>query len=178
MANYPLSLKQANVAFSVPISDEEKEKAVEVRKQFESVLKSLEEFDRYLKVFFDHIDDLADKEDLTSISTLLHKYELKLKIKFNELLEAITKTLQEYLGMLSDTELDNLKDLIIDAVKNLREGLVGFLKLLNDVKDESFVSNVKGSYPSISKIIDQIRILIKKDLFNHIDLDILGKITI
>lgn len=170
--------KKAETAFSLPVSEKEKELATAVRKEFEEVLKNLEEFDRYIKVFFDHLDDLNDKTDMAAINMLMKKYERKLKVKFNDFLSKLGDSLTHYNTMLSDTEMDNLRDLIIECAKGMRSVLVALLKIFGKVRDPDFVTEAKAIYPSMSKSIEQMRRMIKIDLFGHIDGDILGRIRI
>ena len=172
------TMKTAGPAYSLPVSKEEKKIAEELRVEFMELLKELEKFSRYLLVFFDRIDDIADTENLDSISPLLKKYERKLKAKFNDFLQALEDGLAHYNDSFADTELDNIRDLIIEHAKNMRKSLLVLLELFDRVSDPEFVASAKTAYEGIAKSIEQLEFMIREELFDHIDYDILGRIRL
>lgn len=170
--------KTADPAFSLPVSNHEKKIAEQIRKDFEGLLKELEKFSRYLLVFFDHADDLEGTENLRSLNPLIKRYEVKLKNRFNAFTDKLEEGLENYNNGFSDTELDNIRDLIIENTKNMRKGVIDLLKLFKKVEDPEFLKEVKDTYAIIQKSIDQLDFIIKDELFNHIDFDILGRIRL
>jgi hypothetical protein len=171
-------MKTAGPAFSLPVSKEEKKIAEELRKEFLTLLKELEKFSRYLLVFFDRIDDLADTENLHSLGPLMKKYERKLKKKFNDFLQALEEGLAHYNDSFADTELDNIRDLIIEHAKSMRKSLLTLLDLFDRVGDPEFIQSAKTAYEGIAKSIEQLEFVIREELFDHIDYDILGRIRL
>jgi len=170
--------KVANTAFSVPVSDQEKESAKKLRAEFERTLKFLEEFNRYLLVFYDHADELEDKEDMSPINSLINRYKERLKLKYNEFVSRIGLSLEHYNEVLSDSEMDNLRDMIVETTQAIRTHLVELLKLFGKVRDPDFIAGTKLVYPKVLKSVDQLSHMIQTELFNHIDRDILGRIRI
>lgn len=170
--------RNAEPAFTLPVSKQEKEVAENLRKEFEDMLRELERFGRYLLVFFDRVDDLEGTEDMSSISPLLKKYERKLKKKFNFFLAQLEDGLEHYNDSFSDTELDNIRDLIIENTKNMRKGLLDLLRHFDNAGDPEFLGEAKEAYAIISSSIEQIKFLIREELFTHIDFDILGRIRL
>lgn len=171
-------MKTAEPQFTVPVSPKEKKMAETIRAKFEELLKDLEEFDRFLLVFFDHIDDLQEQTNLKSLSPLIVKYEYKLKDKFNQFMEKMEEALDSYRTGFADTQLDNIRDLIIENTKSIRNALIELLKLFKKVSDSEFISEAKKKYTAISNAISQMNTLIKGELFSHIDYDILGRIRL
>lgn len=170
--------KTSEPAFTLPVSEQEKEVAESLRKEFEDMLKELERFSTYLLVFFDHVDDLEGSEDMSSISPLLKRYEKKLKTKFNSFMVQLEDGLHHYNDGFSDTELDNIRDLIIENTKNMRKGLIELMRAFGKAGDPDFLGNAKDAYAVIASAIDQVRFLIREELFTHIDYDILGRIRL
>jgi len=168
----------ADPAFTVPVSSTEKKLAAALRKKFEDLLEELEEFDRFLLVFFDNIDDLEETANLKSLSPLIKKYERRLKKRFNEFMDKLELALDVYQTGFADTKLDNIRDLIIENTKSMRKGLIELLKLFKNVENPEFIAESKSKYVSISNSIRQMNIIVKDELFGHIDYDILGRIRL
>lgn len=170
--------RNAEPAFALPVSNQEKAIAEALRKEFDDMLRELERFSRYLLVFFDHADNFEGSEDMSTLSPLLKRYERKLKKKFNFFLAQLEDGLNHYNDSFSDTELDNIRDLIIENTKNMRKGLLDLLRSFEKADDPDFLGNAKEAYASISSAVEQIRFLIREELFTHIDYDILGRIRL
>jgi phytoene dehydrogenase-like protein len=175
---FEVDMKTAGPAFSVPVSNEEKKAAERLRKEFEDILKELEKCSRYLLVFFDHTDDFTDDQSLDGLAPLMKRYEKKLKQKFNNFLEALERGLEHYNESFSDTELDNVRDLIIEHVKSVRKGLIAIIDLFARLEDPEFVEAAQKAYQEISSSIERVDFVIREELFDHIDYDILGRIRI
>jgi hypothetical protein len=170
--------KISGPAFSVPVSKEEKKIAEKLRAEFFDLLKELEKFSRYLDVFFDHVDNLTETEDLSSLRPIIKKYERKLKRKFNDFLQSLEEGLAHYNDTFADTELDNIRDLIIEHTKSMRKGLIGLLDIFDKVEDPDFIEEAKKIYEVILLSIKQLEFVIREELFDHIDFDILGRIRL
>lgn len=170
--------KIAGPAYAVPVSDAEKKTANLMRKKFVEVLKQLERLDRYLLVFFDNVDDLDNSVDISSLGLLLKRYEKKLKHKFTEFSDELEKGLTGYSASLTDTKLDNIRDLIIENTKNMREGMIELFKFFRKVQDPEFLSEVKKTYDVIKSSIDDLSNVIRDQLFTHLDQNILGRLRL
>ena len=168
----------ANPEFSVPVSGQERKLAKNLRDRFEELIVTLDEFDKFLLVFFDNVDDLEDNVNLTTLGPLIKKYEHKLKKKFNFFMTKLEDALDNYQTGFSDTKLDNIRDLIIENTKGMRNGLIKLIRLFKKVKDPEFVKEAKDTYVIIAESIAQLNVIIKEELFRHIDYDILGRIRL
>jgi hypothetical protein len=168
----------AHPAFAIPVSDEEKAAANQIRESFYRTLKTLEEFHRYLKVFFDHADNLGENENLNAINGLIRKYTNKLKRKFNEFTFVMQHSIRLSVELGTDPKMEELRDLIIESAKNIRHLLVELLKLFGKLGDQDFLTNAKSFFPFLDKAISSLVDVIRTKLFDHIDRDIMGKIKI
>ena len=171
-------MKIAQPAYSLPVSNYEKQIAEKIRSDFKSMLQELDRLSRYLLVFFDNVDDLPSNEDLTSLTPLMKKYEVKLKNRFNSFTTKLEEGFAHYNDGFADTKLDNIRDLIIETTKVMREGVVSLLKAFNKVEDPEFLTEAKTAYELIDKNIQQLFFIVQEELFSHIDLDILGRIRL
>lgn len=171
-------MKFAGPAFSLPVTEEEKENAEAVRSLFEDVLRKQDYLLDYLNVFFDQIDDLAVDRGLIKVSPLIKRYEQKLKKIFNIYIKSVSRALSKYESAFTDTELDDIRDLIIENVKNMRQETINLLILMKDVGSDNFVNDAKEAYSNILLISEKIEKLIRHEWFYHIDYDILGKIKL
>jgi len=171
-------MKTAGPALSLPVTDKEKQNARAIRNGFENVLRKQDGFIDYLNVLFDQLDVLDEKAGLGSISPLLKRYEHKMRKVFNSYINSLSNAVSVYERNFSDSELDNIRDLIIENVRNMRQEVIDLLVLMKDVSDSEFVPEAKKSYEGILNAAEQIENTIRDEWFSHIDYDILGKIRL
>lgn len=171
-------MKLAGPIYSIPISEKEQEQAQQLRKYFEVMCEHLDDFSTFLRVFFDNLDNLDEKTNIASLAPLISKYKNKLQKKFNSFVKYLSGTLEFYHQSISDAKFDNIRDLLIQNAKSMRDGLIDFIKLLKNIEDPDFIKKSKDLYLGIKNDIDQIQMLVKKELFLHIDKDYLGKIRL
>lgn len=177
LSTLPLSI--AGPLYTIPISQHEEEQASELRKYFESISRQLDEFSEFLNVFFTSLDDLdANTTNLQSLSALLVKYRTKLKNKFNAFIDGFSSALGFYQDSVVDTKFDAIRDLLIENVKTMRASLIDLLKEFKNIESKNFVKKAKDIYMQIQKDVEQIQMMIRKEMFGHIDRDYLGKIRL
>jgi hypothetical protein len=112
------------------------------------------------------------------LKPLIKKYERKLKKKFNKFLDSLELGLKHYNKTFADTELHNIRDLIIEHTKNMRKSLVDLMNLFRKVEDPDFMGQAQMIFQALAKSIEQAEFAIREELFNHIDYDILGRIKL
>lgn len=171
-------MKTAGPAFTIPVSKEEKALAIKVRKAFEKVLKVQDDFIKFTGILFENLEELEDKTGLQKISSILKKYEYKMKDKFNAYLKEFSKALSIYENNFSDTEMDDIRDLIIENIRSIREVVIDIIVLMKDVGSKDFVQESLAKYKSLKEQNKQLEEIIKNEWFSHIDYDVLGRIKL
>lgn len=171
-------MKTAGPAFTVPVSDDEKALAMKVRKAFEKVLKVQNDYFKFMGILFDNLEELEDKTGLQKISPILKRYEHKMKHKFNAYIKEFSKALTVYENNFSDTEMDDVRDLIIENIRSIRELVIDIVVLMKDIGSKNFVQESLGKYKSLKEQSEQLEGIIKNEWFGHIDYDILGRIKL
>ena len=168
----------AEPQFSVPVSNGERKLATKLRDSFEKLLAELDSFHRFLDIFFNHVEDMDSNTELKSLGPLVSRYSHKLKAKFNEFMNELEKALINYQTGFVDTKLDNIKDLIIENIKNMRSSLIELLKRFRKLDEPEFIRESRNSYESLLVCMSQMNTIVKEELFNHIDYNILGRIRL
>jgi hypothetical protein len=172
------SMKLAGPVFSLPVSDSEKVVAQKVRKSFEQVLKKQDSFMKFLAILFDHLEELEDQTGLVKIAPLIKRYEQKMKKLFNAYIREFSKALSIYENSFSDTEMDDIRDLIIENIRSMREVIIDIITLMKDIASENFITEVLEKYTTITDLNDKLKGIIRDEWFGHIDYDILGRIKL
>lgn len=170
--------KEARPSFSIPISSDEKSMAEKLRAQFAEVIEALSVVDRYVTVFSEHIDHLEADADLSKMRPLIRRYGVRLKERFNEFIELLESALKEFTVGFDDRQLSNIKYMIIENVRLLRENVIEVLKFFNYVEDPDFITNCQNRFETLHKYIDNFNTLVRNQLFEHLDYNILGRIRL
>jgi deoxyhypusine synthase len=165
-------------AFAVPVTNDEKLRAESMRARFSNMLVNLAALEKFLNVFIEHSNDLPEGTSLSTIASLITKYENKLRTKANKVLYEIGDCLDNYGAGFVDNKLDNVKDLIIEAVTDMRNSIIELIKELSNPSDAQFLQRVKEKFTLLQQHIRHINIIVKNDLFKHIDQNILGKVRV
>lgn len=164
---------------TMEISERERAIAKASKKEFKEILKSL---NKALNVIYDLRDAIVrqrpSKEDLENkYRGRLLRYRRKIAEIFNSLLEHLKSALQS-LNEITDSDMTNLKKIVIAEFDELSDGVEGVMDLLKNPDREGFTKNLERlstqmqrRYISISEIIDN-------QLFSHLEQDILGKMKI
>jgi len=171
-------MKTAGPAFTVPVSDSEKAQAIKVREGFEDVLSAQEKFFSFAAILFGHLEELEDQTGLMKISPLLKQYEHKMKKIFNKYIKEFSKALALYEENFSDTEMDEIRDLIIENVKGMRNIVIDLIVLMKDIGDDNFVQEALEKYRALENLNEKLSAIIENEWFSHIDYDVLGKIRL
>lgn len=167
-----------DTAFAIPVSKDERDSAYRLRRLFEKVLEELDKFEKFSLVFFDYANKMDAGTSVKALSPLIKKYEHKLKKKFNGFIMTLESALEEYNSSFTDTELTNMRDLLIENAKTMRNSLIELLQTFKKIDDQNFIADAKTKYEFISKAIEQLKNVIRGELFNHIDYNILGRIRL
>lgn len=166
-------------AFNIPVSEEEKALAKQVRDSLSLVLKKQDKFFKYLDVFFGNLEKLKSTTGLAKISPIIKQYEHKMKKIFNSYINEFSKSLSAYQKSFSDdSEMDEIRDLIIENVRNMRKSVIELLLLMKDVSEENFPSEALKVYNDLKNVKDKLENLIRDEWFGKIDYDILGQIRL
>lgn len=171
IANYP-------IVFSHDIPPEEKESAERIRSAFVDLIDNQKKLVDFLAVLFDSLDQLTNPQQLIKIAPLLKRYEQRLRAVFNNYVKSLGIALSTYSKNLQDLELDNLRDLMVEHAKELRDHMVKLINDMSDVENPSYVSDLKSTYNSVKNDTDKISSIVEDEWYSHIDYDILGKIRL
>lgn len=176
-AGVPLSAR-AYPAFRIPVSDTEKENAKIVRNTFESTLSARKALMDFLGLFFDNLEELDANGGIPKISTVLVKFTYKSKKKFNDFLRLFGQSIHSYESSFSDSDMDDILDLLIDNVQSTREFFIELVDIMGDLENDSFVAESSNKYNTLLELHESFTDIMTNQLLSHIDYDILGKIKI
>lgn len=172
-------MKIAGPAYSLPVSQEEINVAKAIRKSFQEVLKQQERLLKYMSIFFDHLDALENKTGLAYISPLIKQYEHKMRKKFNNYINAFSEAISTYQkGGLSDGKMDDIRDLLVENIRKIREYFIELLIQMKKVSSEEFAEKALEKYNAVKTSSEQIESIIRDEWFGHIDYNILGLIRL
>jgi hypothetical protein len=170
-ANYP-------IVFTHDIPPEEKAGAERIRDSLSEFLDNQNKLMDFLAVLFDSLDELTNPSQLVKIAPLLKRYEQRLRSVFNNYIKALGVALSTYKENLQDLELDNLRDLLVEHAKELRNHMIDLISHMDDTDNPGYVADLKKYYNSIKNSTDKIYGIVKEEWYGHIDYDILGKIRL
>lgn len=173
-----LPLKLADPTFSTKVSPEEKEAAKKVRSLFEDFLKTQEALSTHLSVFFEELAETKDTSNMQKISPVLRKYIQKYRDLCNEYITALEQAVQFAACNFKDTDMNNIRDLIVESVRDIRNNSKELIIAFGNIDGEQFVKTIQEIYEKIKKRLEQLEETISEELFGHIDYNILGKIRL
>lgn len=173
-----LPLKLADPTFNTKVSPEEKEAAKKVRILFEEFLKTQDAVSTHLDVFFEKLAEIKDTSNMQKISPVLRKYIQKYRDLCNEYIVALEKAVQFAACNFKDTDMNNIRDLIVESVRDIRNNSKDLIIAFSSIDSDQFVKNIQEIYEKIKKRMEQLEETISEELFGHIDYNILGKIRL
>lgn len=161
------------------VSERERATAKEIKTDFASLLKEL---DDALKVIYDLRDAIVQqrpsKDDLkTQYQGRLLRYKNKIIKEFNEFLNKLKATLDK-IAEVSDPTMIRLREIIIAEFDELSDGVESILDLLKDADREGFTKSLERITTQLDKRRTSIKDIIDNQLFNHLERDIMGKMKI
>ena len=164
---------------TLDVTDDEKERAKTVKKEFKVILKELE---KALKVVLDLRDAIVaqhpEKTDLENkYRGRLIRYRTKIRKEFNHFLKHTKETL-ELLGDITDPEMIRLREILIAEIGEMSDGAEAMLDLLGETDRDSFTKTLEQLAGQMEKRRKSIEDVVESQLFNHIDHDILGRMKI
>ena len=166
-------------AFTIPVSDEEKTSAKGLRDALNNVLKKQDKLFKYMEVFFGNLESLENSTGLIKISPIIKRYEHKMRKIFNEYIKEFSAALVVYQkNFADDSEMDEIRNLIIENIRNMRNAMIELLVLMKDVGSETFGAESLEKYAQIKNIGEKLNSLVREEWFGKIDFDILGKIRL
>jgi hypothetical protein len=171
-------LKLAVPVYSVDISEEEQKQAQKTRDQFEDLVYKLDAVFDHLEVLNSAFEGVADSAQFGALVKLFHQYRNKTQRLFNEMIQQLELALKELNNTVSDTEMAQIKDTIVGEIREIRDGGIELLDLLEHPTDKKFVQTFKST---VSRVLQRGRALeevIEDQLFAHIDGDILGRVRL
>lgn len=175
-----MNIKNASTPrFTVDITEQEKQRAREVKKQFKDIIREL---DKALRVIFDLRDaivqDRPSKEHLKNrYSGRLLRYRRKIIFSFNNLLQNLKSVLNNFAPIL-DPEMVKLRGIIVAEFDELSDGVESLLVLLGDPDREGWTKSVERITGQLQRRQISIKNTVDDQLFGHIENDILGKMKI
>src|SRR6185369_13402018 len=105
-------LKIAEPVFTLKVTPEEKEAARKMRQLFEIFQKTGDELSRYLKNFFDTLNNTKNTDNIQKIGPLLKKYIHKYRDLCNEYITHAEQAIQFLTCSFKDTDTTSMRDLI------------------------------------------------------------------
>jgi hypothetical protein len=165
--------------FTVEITEQEKNRAVEIKKQFKQILR---EMDKSLQIVYDLRDaivqDRPSKEDLKSrYAGRMLRYRRVIVKAFNSLLTHLRIVLNNF-SLVIDPEMLKLRGIIVAEFDELSDGIESLLALLGDVDREGFTKSLENITAQLERRQRSIKNSIDDQLFGHLENDILGKMKI
>lgn len=164
--------------YSVEISDEEKKQALRTRDEFEKVVKLLEAAFEKLESVRDLLDQYKDSSHFKQIKDLFIRYKHKIVHLFNDFLDQLQICLEQTNNTLTDTEMDSIRDTIVEEVRELRDGVVQISVELETPEAPEFIESFTEICNRLDKRKTSLIEIINDHLFSHIDYDILGRIKL
>jgi len=169
----------ATPRFTVQITDSEKKRAVEIKKQFKEVLR---EMDKSLQTVYDLRDaivqDRPSKDDLkTKYVGRMLRYRRVIVKAFDSLLNNLQTVLNNF-SLIIDPEMMKLRGIIVAEFDELSDGVESLLALLGDIDREGFTKSLERLAEQLQKRQRSIRNSIDDQLFGHLENNILGKMKI
>jgi len=168
-----------NPRFTIEVSEQEKEAAKALKKEFKDILKELGDA---INVIYDLRDAIVQqrptKEDLkNTYRGRLLRYRRKISTEFNKLFVRLMGAIKS-LETVMDPETANLRKIIVAEFDELSDGVEGVLEILGDVDREGFTKNLERLCTQIQRRKTSIDEIIDNQLFSHLEHDILGKYKI
>ena len=174
-----LSIKKyADPTFSTKVSPEEQAAAKELRKLFQEFNKKQDVLEKYLSTFFDNLKLVQDPSNIVKISPILKLYTIEYRKVFNKYIASLEKAIQYAATNFKDSDMNNIRDLVVESVKDIRNNSIEMLDFFNNVSEQDFVKNIQGSYDKIKARLERVQETVSDELFGHIDYNILGKIRL
>lgn len=170
--------KLATPVYSVDISEEEQEQAQRTRDQFEILLQKIDEAFDHLHVLNSAFEGVGDSGQFGSLTKLFHQYRKKTQRLFNDMIKQLELALKELHKTVSDTEMEQIKDTIVGEIREIRDGGIELLDLLENPTDKKFVQDFKATVGRVLQRGEALEEVISDQLLSKIDADVLGKIKL
>lgn len=170
--------KTAIPIYSVEISEEEKAQASRTREEFQVLLDLMDEVFDHLLILDNALEGIQDPTGLAQFNKLFLQYKRKAKKLFNIFVKQLEKALLEMNKMVSDSEMERVRDTIVAEVREVRDGAIELFELLEMIEDKQFIQDFRATVERIHNRAESLQEIITDQLFAHIDHDILGQIRL
>lgn len=171
-------IKLSKPIYSVDINESEQKQAQITRDAFEKLTERLTEAFEKLKIVREMLGQFKDSSHFVHIKDLFVRYKHRITDLFNDFLNHLQISLQEMNKMLSDNEMENIKDTIVGEAREIRDGVEELSQLLDTPDAPDFINDFGNCYDRLEQRTDSLNEIITDHLFSHIDYDILGRIKL
>lgn len=164
--------------YSIEISDAEREQAAQTRKDFESLTEIMNEAFEHLFILSDALNGVTETSQFVSMSKLFLRYTRKIRKLFNNFIKQLEKCLLALNKTVTDARMVKIRDTIVGEVREIRDGILEVLDILNEPDSKDFVQNFRTIVERLGQRSDSLEEVITDQLFSHLDEDILGHIRL
>ena len=171
-------IRLSKPTYSVEISDDEKQQATTTRKEFAQMIDLLDASFEKLQKVKELLSQYNSSSDFKSIKDLFIRYKHKIVHSFNEFLDQLQLALEEMNNTISDTEMENIKNTIVEEVRELRDGVILITEALDTPESPDFIKIFSETFDKLDKRKISLVEIVNDHLFSHIDYDILGRIKL
>lgn len=171
-------LKLAEPIYSIEINEEERAQAGLARKHFKDMLDKMDRAFSHLEILNNALNGFNDSTQFEQLRKLFKKYKRKTQEVFNEFIEQLESALKEAYRAISDTEMNRIIDTIVAEVREIRDGVIQLLHLLDEPESPEFIATFTDTVERLMKRKESLDEVVSDQLFSHIDFDILGKIRL
>jgi len=170
--------KVSEPVFVLDISSDERKQAEKVRGEFKKLELLLGGAFESLGRLAASMQGLQHNDRMIELKSLFIKYKHKVQDLFNEFLDQLQVSLEQMNEMISDSSTLKIRDTIVGEVRELRDGALEVIALLNRPEDPTFLKEFQEIFVRLSAREKSLREIISDQLTGHIDRDILGKIKL
>ena len=170
--------KQSEPIFVLEISNDERKQAEKVRKEFKKLELLLGGAFDSLGRLVGAMQGLQHNERMVELKPLFIKYKHKIQDLFNEFLDQLQSSLEDMQTMISDSETIKIRDTIVGEIREIRDGALELINLLNRPEDANFLKEFQETFVRLRAREKALREILSDQLTGHIDRDILGKIKL
>lgn len=171
-------LKVSVPVYSVNITEDEKKQAATTRDNFKHLLKFMEDAFEHLYILDNALEGIGDTKNFISLGKLFSQYKRKTQKLFNVFIKHLEQALIELNNTISDSEMERIRDVIVSEVREIRDGVLDLLDLLDNPEDKTFIQDFRSTVERVGRRADSLREVITDQLFSHIDHDIMGQIRL
>lgn len=165
----------STVNFSVPVSEEEKKRAKDLRSALEDFSLEISKFLEFFSVFTDSLEEITDGKELIPISDTVIKFVYKMRSKFNDLMNKLSRVLFFATKLYSEPKTDQAKEVMMSTSGEARIALIELIRLCDDLAHKDFVVTAKELCGTVVDFLEKSSSAAHDEWISHIDRHILGR---